>query len=176
MAEKNKKNGKSTGEKSGAIALTDTNYIESLAKIVVNHDLSELKIADDDMNITLKRGGEMITQMVSAPAMPVAMQAAMQADTQMNTGQATAPSNEAIIPGFQVRSPMVGTAYMSPQPGAASFVKEGDIVKEGDTLMIVEAMKVMNPIVSPCDGKIMSISINNGQPVEFDEVLMVVES
>ena len=156
-------------KKDGAASLTDPKYIESLAKIVVNHDLSELKIADDDMKISLKRGGEIVTQMVASPASSAPAQPAASA--------IVAPATIAapVVTGTQVRSPMVGTAYMSPQPSAPSFTAEGKKVQEGETLMIVEAMKVMNPITAPCSGTVVSILVNNGQPVEFDEVLMVIE-
>ncbi|MGB7406059.1 MAG: biotin/lipoyl-containing protein, partial [Pacificimonas sp.] len=74
-----------------------------------------------------------------------------------------------------VKSPMVGTVYLSPEPGAANFVKEGDEVNAGDTLLIVEAMKVMNPITAPKAGKVSKLCVENESPVEFDEVLAIVE-
>ncbi len=74
-----------------------------------------------------------------------------------------------------VKSPMVGTAYMQPEPGASAYVSAGQDVKEGDTLMIIEAMKVMNPIKAHKAGKVQQICVNDSQPVEFDEVLMVIE-
>ena len=77
--------------------------------------------------------------------------------------------------GSAVKSPMVGTAYLSPEPDAKQFVEVGDAVKAGDTLLIVEAMKVMNPIVSPRAGKIVQVLVENGQPVEFDQPLVIVE-
>ena len=157
-------------------SLVDPDYIESLAKIVVGSDLRELNIADGEMSLSIKRGNDVM--MASAPM--------MQAMPNMAQGMATAPSADmgesaaAATPAHasnavEVRAPMVGTAYMAPQPSSPNFVSEGAVVKNGDTLMIVEAMKVMNPIVAPCAGKIVSISVDNGQPVEFDEVLMVIE-
>ncbi len=158
-------------------SLVDPDYIESLAKIVVGSDLRELNIADGEMSLSIKRGNDVM--MASAPM--------MQAMPNMTQGMAQAPSGgtaesqaAATTPAHasnavEVRAPMVGTAYMAPQPSAPNFVSEGAVVKNGDTLMIVEAMKVMNPIVAPCAGKIVSISVDNGQPVEFDEVLMVIE-
>ncbi len=156
-------------ESNGTFPSSD--YVESLAKIVTTHDLTELKIKNDAMKISLKRGGEVVTQMMSPQAMP--MMSAPQATAQAGAPASSAPVAE-IVTGMQVCSPMVGTAYMAPQPNAASFTSEGAMVKEGDTLMIVEAMKVMNPIVSPCSGKVTTILVGNGQPVEFDEVLMVI--
>ena len=72
-------------------------------------------------------------------------------------------------------SPMVGTAYISPEPGAPAFVEEGNTVKKGQTLLIVEAMKVMNPITAPRDGTVSKIMVKNAQPIEFGEVLVVIE-
>jgi len=76
--------------------------------------------------------------------------------------------------GHTVKSPMVGTAYMMPEPGAAPFVAVGDAVKAGDTLLIVEAMKVMNPITAPHGGVIKQLLVENGQPVEFDQPLVLI--
>ncbi len=157
-------------ESNGSFPSAD--YVESLAKILVTHDLSELKIRDESMKISLKRGGEIVTQMMSPQAMP--MMSAPQATAQTSAPSAPAAPATPIVAGMQVCSPMVGTAYMAPQPNAANFTSEGATVKEGDTLMIVEAMKVMNPIVAPCSGKVTKIVVNNGQPVEFDELLMVI--
>ena len=72
-------------------------------------------------------------------------------------------------------SPMVGTAYVAPEPDAPSFIEVGDTVKKGQTILIVEAMKVMNPITAPADGTVKQIMVTNGQPVEFGEVLVVIE-
>ncbi len=151
-------------------SLPEINYVESLAKILVAHDLSELKIKDETSKIVLKRGGGVVTQMVSQQPMP--MMSATPASTPQAVEQNIAVPE--VITGVQVPSPMVGTVYMAPQPNAADFTSEGAMVKEGDTLMIVEAMKVMNPIVAPCSGKVSKIAVKNGQPVEFDEVLMVI--
>jgi acetyl-CoA carboxylase biotin carboxyl carrier protein len=78
------------------------------------------------------------------------------------------------VAGETIKSPMVGTAFLSPQPGAAQFVEVGDAVKAGDTLLIVEAMKVMNPITAPAGGVVKKILIADGQPVEFDQPLVVI--
>ena len=74
-----------------------------------------------------------------------------------------------------IKSPMVGTVYLAPEPGAADFVKVGDSVKEGQTLLIVEAMKVMNPITAPADGTVSKVLVQNAQPVEFGEALVIIE-
>ncbi|MCH9853646.1 MAG: acetyl-CoA carboxylase biotin carboxyl carrier protein [Alphaproteobacteria bacterium] len=159
-------------------SLVDPDYIESLAKIVVGNDLRELKISDGEMKVSIKRGNDVV--MASAPmmqAMPTS--SASTANSQSGQAQLAEPTPIATPShssnAVEVRAPMVGTAYMAPQPSAPNFVSEGAVVKIGDTLMIVEAMKVMNPIVAPCAGKIVKISVDNGQPVEFDEILMVIE-
>ncbi|MDP6217924.1 MAG: acetyl-CoA carboxylase biotin carboxyl carrier protein subunit, partial [Alphaproteobacteria bacterium] len=87
---------------------------------------------------------------------------------------AAAPGDAAAHPGA-VKSPMVGTVYLAPEPDAPLFAKEGDQVKKGQTLFIVEAMKVMNPITAPADGKLTRILVDNAQPIEFDQPLAIIE-
>ncbi|MCH9844082.1 MAG: acetyl-CoA carboxylase biotin carboxyl carrier protein [Alphaproteobacteria bacterium] len=157
-------------------SLVDPDYIESLAKIVVGNELRELNIADGEMSVSIKRGNDVM--MASAPMMQAMPSAPNMAESSAGAGVSVAtpvatPAHSANA--VEVRAPMVGTAYMAPQPSAPNFVSEGAVVKIGDTLMIVEAMKVMNPIVAPCAGKIVKILVDNGQPVEFDEILMVIE-
>jgi acetyl-CoA carboxylase biotin carboxyl carrier protein len=100
-------------------------------------------------------------------AAPAAPEAALTSDNVSDTPPADHPGG--------VKSPMVGTAYLAPEPGASNFVKVGDSVNEGQTILIVEAMKTMNPIGAPKSGKVTQIFISNEQPVEFDEVLMIIE-
>ncbi|NEX95145.1 acetyl-CoA carboxylase biotin carboxyl carrier protein, partial [Caulobacter sp. 17J65-9] len=88
---------------------------------------------------------------------------------------AAAPAPEAPAKGDLVKSPMVGTVYLAPQPGADVFVKPGDRVKAGQTLLIVEAMKTMNPIPSPRDGVVLEVLVGDAQPVEYGEPLVVIE-
>ncbi|WP_284278469.1 acetyl-CoA carboxylase biotin carboxyl carrier protein, partial [Sphingobium jiangsuense] len=88
---------------------------------------------------------------------------------------AEAPAAPAAVPANAVKSPMVGTAYLAAEPGAAPFVSVGQTVKAGDTLLIVEAMKVMNPITATSAGTVRQVLVENGQPVEFDQPLVVVE-
>ncbi len=87
----------------------------------------------------------------------------------------SAPAEDPATHPGAVKSPMVGTAYLSPEPGAAAFIKVGDTVSEGQTLLIVEAMKTMNPITAPRAGKITQIIVQNEQPVEFDQPLVIIE-
>ena len=88
---------------------------------------------------------------------------------------AAAPAAAPVVEGTPVKSPMVGTVYLGPEPGAPNFVEVGKVVKAGDTLVIIEAMKVMNPITAPSAGTIKAVLVESGQPVEFDQPLVVVE-
>jgi len=146
----------------------DFDEIRKLAELVQDTELSEIEIEEDDLRIRVSRNGAQMVQAVAAPA-PAANQAApaVIADT------ATAASSDA-HPGA-VKSPMVGTVYLQPEPGAPSYVSVGDKISAGDTLMIIEAMKVMNPIKAPKSGTVKQILVDDAQPVEFDEVLVVVE-
>ena len=119
--------------------------------------------------IRVSRGG-----LVAAGGAPVAF--SMPSDpTIPQPANMAAPSNVAANHPGAVVSPMVGTAYMQAEPGAAAFVKKGDTVNEGDTLLIIEAMKVMNPIKASKSGTVTQILVQSGQPVEFGDVLMVIE-
>ncbi len=138
--------------------------VRQLAALLDDTNLSEIEVHDGDRAIRVARqiGGAV----VAAPA-PVAAPAAPAA-------AAPAAPAAAEHPGA-VRSPMVGTAYLSPEPGSANFVTEGKSVKEGDTLLIVEAMKVMNPITAPRAGVVKAMLIANEQPVEYDQPLVIIE-
>jgi acetyl-CoA carboxylase biotin carboxyl carrier protein len=146
----------------------DADFIRQLAELVQSKDLTEIEIEQDDLRIRVAR--EMIIQQstVAAPAVAAAPVSAAPA--------AAAPVAEVVDRDANaVRSPMVGTAYMSPEPGAAPFISVGDQVREGQTLMIVEAMKTMNHIPSTKSGKVTAILVEDSQPVEYDEPLVVIE-
>ena len=148
----------------------DTDLIRQLAELLNDSDLSEIEVQDGERRIVVKRKlAGAVT--VAAPATPAPAPAAASAP-------APAPvADEAALaahPGT-VKSPMVGTVYLSGEPGAKPFVSVGDKVKEGDTLVIVEAMKVMNPIVAPRAGTVRQVLVVDGQPVEFDQPLVIVE-
>ena len=150
----------------------DTNYIEKLAKILSENGLSEITLEDENCAVSLRREATGIAHtVVAAPVAqtvapaPVAPAAAVSA-----TPAPAAPDNRKTI-----TSPMVGTFYAAPSPDAAPFVQVGDTIKEGDTVCIVEAMKLMNQIDAEISGKIVEICVENGQPVEFGQVLMYVE-
>jgi acetyl-CoA carboxylase biotin carboxyl carrier protein len=145
----------------------DGEAIRQLAEILVDTALTEIEYEDNGHRIRVSRSGNMQTAIMPAPAHHAVVESA--AVPHPPQGQ---PSID--HPGT-VKSPMVGTAYLSPEPGAAPFVKVGDTVSEGQTLMIIEAMKVMNPIKAPSGGKILQILVSDANPVEYGEPLMVIE-
>lgn len=141
----------------------DLKLVRQLAEMLDETALSEIEVEDGGRKIRVAR-----TMTGLAVAAPVAAPAAV---------AAPAPAPAAPVgdhPGT-VKSPMVGTAYLTPDPDAPPFVAVGGTVKEGDTLLIIEAMKVMNPIVAPRGGKVTQILVGSGQPVEFDQPLVVIE-
>ena len=147
----------------------DTELVKKLAEMLDENDLSEIEVEDNGRRIVVKRklgGVPMAVAYAPAPAAPAAGPAPAPAPA--------AEANPASHPGV-VKSPMVGTAYLTAEPGAAPFVSVGARVKEGDTLVIIEAMKVMNPIPSPKSGVVKQILIQNAQPVEFEQPLAIIE-
>lgn len=177
--------GKSDSEKGAAQATAaradaDVDFIEALARILRENDLAELDVTreygeDDELQVRLSRyGAGLATAPVpAAPPTPVAaapVAAAPAAAIEAPVGEVDA-SNDARA----VTSPMVGTVYLQPSPDADNFVKVGAKVSEGDTLVIVEAMKVMNAIPSPRDGVVKKILVENEQPVEYGAPLMIIE-
>jgi len=144
----------------------DTKLVRELAKLLSETGLTEIEVQDGDRRIKVGRGA------VAAVAAPLAVDAAAPAPTPAPApAAAEAPAAET---ANAVRSPMVGTAYLHPEPGSDPFITVGAKVKAGDTLLIVEAMKVMNPITAPTAGTVQQILIENAQPVEFDQPLVVV--
>jgi acetyl-CoA carboxylase biotin carboxyl carrier protein len=144
----------------------DARLVRRLAGILNDTGLTEIEVERGDLRIKVARnlGGGTMPTMYAAP--PVA--AAGPAPT-------SAPrAAEAQHDGDVVKSPMVGTVYLQPEPGAASFVRVGDTVAEGQTLLIIEAMKTMNPIPAPRAGRILEMLVADGQPVEFGEPLAVI--
>jgi acetyl-CoA carboxylase biotin carboxyl carrier protein len=148
----------------------DTALVKALADILDEAGLAELEYETADLSVRLSRvAGAAPVAAVAPTAAPTVTPAAMQAPA-----AASPPEDMASHPGA-LTSPMVGTVYVAPEPDAPAFVAVGDTVKKGQTVLIVEAMKVMNPITAPNDGKIAQIMVQNGQPVEFGEVLVVIE-
>ena len=147
----------------------EIDYIEKLAKIIADNELTEISLEDGEQAITIRKDlAEVIT---TAPAAPVAAPAPVVCQTTINT-----PAAEVEVPkGKAITSPMVGTFYSKPAPDKEPFVKLGDTVSTGDVVCIVEAMKLMNEIKAEHSGKITQICVKNGDPVEFGQVLMYVE-
>ena len=140
----------------------DTDLVRELAELLSAKELTEIEVEDGDRKIRVRR--EAAPLIAAAPAVAAA------------PTPATAPPAAAAeeLAGNAVKSPMVGTCFLSPEPGAKPFVAIGDSVKPGDTLLIVEAMKVMNPITAPSAGTVKAILVDNAQPVEFDQPLVVI--
>lgn len=154
-------------------ASTGSTLVRELADILDDSGLVELEYATDDVEIRLSKAS---SQVAAAPMMAAAPQAAPAA--RPAAAPATAPAAENAperAPESAMKSPMVGTAYLAPEPGADDFVKVGDSVKSGQTLLIIEAMKVMNPITATEAGTVKAILIDNAQPVEFGQPLIVIE-
>ncbi|WP_434287680.1 acetyl-CoA carboxylase biotin carboxyl carrier protein [Celeribacter sp. SCSIO 80788] len=155
----------------------DVAFIQALAELLSANDLTELEVMreygdNDSLNVRVSRAApQAIVQTVAAPA---AVAAAPVAAAPVAAPAATNAPDPSEDPNA-VASPMVGTAYLSPEPGAASFVKVGDQVSEGQTLLIVEAMKTMNHIPAPKSGTLKRILVDDGQPVEFGAPLMIIE-
>lgn len=151
----------------------DVEFIKALAEVLRSHDLSEIEVGreygeDDSLNVRISRG-------ISAPAAlpaPVQIAAAPQAAPAAQAAPVAAP--DPAEEAGMITSPMVGTAYLQPEPGAASFVKVGDTVTEGQTLLIIEAMKTMNQIPAPHSGTVKRILVEDAAPVEFGAPLMVI--
>ena len=151
----------------------DSGLVRQLAELLEETRLTEIEVQDGDRRIRVVR--TVAVQMAAPPMMAAPMPS-------MPAGAGYAPPAQASPPEVSpaenpdaIRSPMVGTVYLSASPGAKAFIEVGAQVAAGDTLVIVEAMKVMNPIVSPRAGRISAILVDNAQPVEFDQPLVIVE-
>lgn len=149
----------------------DARLVRTLADILTETGLSEIEVERDGLKVRVARQIS-VTATVAAPGPAAAHTAAASAPESGAAAAASAPVRAA---GDAVNSPMVGTVYLQPQPGAPSFVKVGDSVAAGQTLMIIEAMKTMNPIPAPRAGKVVEILVSDAQPVEFGEPLVIIE-
>ena len=161
------------GESSGAMRI-DPALVRELAQLLTDNELTEIEVQDGERRIKVSREpAPIITGPAAATAPPIAVAPALSAPPAHAKEDLGAPA-EAEVEGTTIKSPMVGTAFLSPQPDAKPFVEVGQSVKAGDTLLIVEAMKVMNPITAPEGGVIKKLLISDGQPVEFDQPLAVI--
>lgn len=147
----------------------DKELIRELNDLLEETGLSEIEISEGRQSVRVSRQSAMaaVAQAIPAPAAP-----ASAADAPASAENNEPPASEA---AGAVPSPMVGTVYLAPKPGDPNFVSEGDQVSEGQTLMIVEAMKVMNPIPAPRAGTVTRILVADAQPIEFGEPLLVIE-
>jgi acetyl-CoA carboxylase biotin carboxyl carrier protein len=157
---------------SGDAMRVDTGLIRQLADLLAEKDLSQIEVEDGDRRIVVKR---------TLSAAPVALATAPATAASAGAAMAAAPApaadggqDAASHPGA-VKAPMVGTVYLSAEPGAAPFVSPGAKVAAGDTLLIVEAMKVMNAIHAPKAGIVKQVLVQDAQPVEFDQPLVIIE-
>lgn len=144
----------------------DTDLVRELAAMLNDTGLSEIEVEDGERKIRVSRN----MTAVAAPMMAAPVAAAAAAPAPAAAAAPSAPASSANA----LKSPMVGTAYLTPEPDAAPFVSVGQQVKAGDTVMIIEAMKVMNPIVAATSGTVTEILVESGQPVEFDQPLLVI--
>ena len=144
----------------------DTEFVRKLAQVLHETNLGEIELADGERRIRIARPSVTVAAAPVAAAAPAASSPA---------AQAVAAANDLARHPGAVKSPMVGTAYLAPEPGKANFVSVGDKVTAGQTLLIIEAMKTFNPIKAPRAGRVAQILIDNAQPVEFEQPLMIVE-
>jgi acetyl-CoA carboxylase biotin carboxyl carrier protein len=145
----------------------DPKLVRELAQLLTDNELTEIEVQDGDRRIKVGREPAPIigvAHQTATPAPAATAAPAMEA--------APAPAEE--VSGTTIKSPMVGTAFLSPEPGAKPFIEVGTAVKAGDTLLIVEAMKVMNPITAPAGGVVKKIMVADAQPVEFDQPLVII--
>ncbi|WP_298358561.1 acetyl-CoA carboxylase biotin carboxyl carrier protein [uncultured Litoreibacter sp.] len=160
---------------------TDVAFIKALAELLNENDLTELRVkreyaSDDSLDVRVSKGGQAV-QMVAAAAPAAAAPAPAAAPAAAPTAAPAAASDTddpAQHPGA-VTSPMVGTCYLQAEPGTPAFVSQGDKVKEGQTILIIEAMKTMNQIPAPKSGTVKRILVEDGSPVEFGAPLMIIE-
>ncbi|MHA7858364.1 MAG: acetyl-CoA carboxylase biotin carboxyl carrier protein [Henriciella sp.] len=154
----------------------DAGLVRELAAILREADLGEVEVEHEGLRIRVSKATSMtppapaIVQAAPAVAAPAAA-----APAAAPAAPAAAASAPAAAPSNATTSPMVGTVYLSPEPGAKAFVNVGDKVKKGDTLMLIEAMKTFNPVTAEAAGTVKEILVDDSQPVEFGEPLIVVE-
>ena len=150
-------------------SLVDVAAIDGLAKLLAQYDLSEIEISVGDLQVRLAR-----ERALSSPANVTVIPPAAPFAASQQSGAITSDAPAADLPGA-VKSPMVGTAYLRATPEAKPFVELGSAVMAGDKLLLVEAMKTFNDIVAPHAGKVVSILVADGAPVEYDQPLMIIE-
>jgi acetyl-CoA carboxylase biotin carboxyl carrier protein len=148
----------------------DSKLVRELAELLNETGLTEIEVEDGDRKIKVARHAAAVHMTGAAPSAPAAAAPAVSPAVPL---AATAPE-PAAVDANALKSPMVGTCYLSAEPGSAAFVSVGSQVKVGDTLLIIEAMKVMNPITADKAGTVTAILVENAQPVEYDQPLVVI--
>jgi len=149
----------------------DPAFVRALAELLDDTGLSEIEVEDGERKVRVARAltAAAPAPIAVAPALPVSAPAA----AAPAAPAAAAPAAEAFPDA--VKSPMVGTVYLAPEPSAPNFTSVGSAVKEGDTVLIIEAMKVMNPITAPKSGTLKALHVENSQPVEYDQPLFTID-
>jgi acetyl-CoA carboxylase biotin carboxyl carrier protein len=153
-----------SGDKGGM--RIDPKLVRELAELLTANELTEIEVADGDRRIKVSRE--------PAPIIGAAPAAAPALSAPSMHGHEDIGHQAEEVTGTSIKSPMVGTAFLSPEPGAKAFIEVGDALKAGDTLLIIEAMKVMNPITAPEGGVVKKIMVADAQPVEFDQPLVII--
>ncbi|MFD2143167.1 acetyl-CoA carboxylase biotin carboxyl carrier protein [Ancylobacter oerskovii] len=152
----------------------DPALVREIANLLSESDLTEIEVQHEDLRIRVARAAPVVYAApapgYAAPAAPAPAPVAAAPAASAAPASADPAKHPGVVP-----SPMVGTAYLAPEPGARAFIDIGTVVKEGQTLLIVEAMKTMNAIPAPRAGTVTQILVNNGQPVEYGEPLVIIE-
>jgi acetyl-CoA carboxylase biotin carboxyl carrier protein len=169
MAKKPTASAKATSKPSAI----DTDLVRAIAHLLTETNVGEIEVAKGDLKVRVSRFGS-AGPAYAAPVYSAPTVAAPVSPVVATTSASSSASEASKNPGA-VKSPMVGTAYRKPSPDAKNFVEVGSVVKAGDKLMLIEAMKTFNDIVAPRAGKVSTIFIEDGQPVEFDQTLFVIE-
>lgn len=156
---------------SGAMKV-DVDLVRQLSELLDATQLTEIEVEDGDRKIRVARK---VQHAAAAPVYAAAPAPVAHAAPAAAAPAAAEPASAPVASANAIKSPMVGTVYLAPNPEAKNFVSVGDSVSAGDTLLIVEAMKVMNPITAPSGGTVKALLVESGQPVEFDQPLIVVE-
>lgn len=152
----------------------ELDYIEKLVKLVSDNNLTELSLEEEDKAITIRKEKEIVTTTATVAAQPVAIAPAISVSSAAKPVETpTASKDESNL--LKITSPMVGTFYCAASPGATAFTSVGKTVNSGQVVCIIEAMKLMNEIESEVSGKVVEVCVQDGQPVEYGQVLMLVE-
>ncbi|MBP7900470.1 MAG: acetyl-CoA carboxylase biotin carboxyl carrier protein [Gammaproteobacteria bacterium] len=152
----------------------DMQDIRKLFELADKFQVAEVEFNNDEVSLRITRAHPVEGGVMMQAPMMAAAPAAAPAPTSTSAAAPAAPAADALPAGTQVKSPMVGSFYAAPAPGAKNFVEVGQSVKVGDTLCIIEAMKIMNPIKSEVSGKVISILVENADPVEYGQPLFII--